>query len=131
MIESVEQITFWMKDYDEARVPKAGWSILESEYGKSLNPDYWLIGKKLPAIYAKHIGEVTGWGELVDPVTSERKPQGWVVFILDILDAAGIMSRDGKPYTAGAVDKYRRRAAVEEPFELTGSDLSDNPDKPI
>jgi len=113
LIESVEQVSRWMADYNEDFVPKMGWSKLEKIYGATHSPELWLIGKQLPAIFIKYFGQSKG---------PNRARQGFSRcdrFVVDVLEYAGIKTNKNKPYEADSVEKYRRRARKPEGFELT------------
>src|SRR5262249_36838680 len=91
LIESVEQVSHWMADYNEDWVPKMGWSKLEKIYGPTHSPELWLIGKQLPAIFKKYFRRSKG---------RNRARQGYSrcdIFVVDVLKYADIKTNKNKP----------------------------------
>ena len=65
----------------------------------------WLIGEALPNVFEEHFGR---------PVRMSRdystgKPSGpGIRFIVEVLSIMGVVTRDGRPFTPGAVEDYVR-----------------------
>ena len=114
LIQCVDQVDCWMKNYSEDLVPKSGWSKL----GRTHSPELWLLGKQLPAIFDKYFGHWKGGRRARGTIGSRCDS-----FVVSVLNYAGIKTNKNKPYDLDTVGKYRRRARKPEGFELTTDKL--------
>ena len=126
LIEIVNDIDRWLCEGDKAALPNLGWKRLERLYGETRPAYARLIGKRLPAVYEKHIASL---GRSAN--SNNRGPQTvykpWVGFIFEVTRAAKIEAK-----SLGAIAKnWERMRKTEEPFEMiipVGPQWVDNPD---
>jgi hypothetical protein len=126
LIETVNQIDRWLSGGDKAAIPNMGWKQLERLHGETRPAFARLIGKRLPAVYEKHVGPL---GRSAN--SNNRGPQTvykpWVTFIFEVTKAANIEAK-----SLGAIAKmWERMRRSNEPFELiipVGPQWVDSPD---
>jgi hypothetical protein len=119
LIETVVQVERWMSDYDEAVVPKMAWKLLERKLGRTRSAHVRLIGKSLPAIYAKHFEPLGNSASSSDRAERHGKRiyRPWVHFISEVMTRTNIGTKSGR-LTLSTIEQYWKRMRRDEPFEM-------------
>jgi hypothetical protein len=95
----VKEIADWIQSYLEAKTDE-----IQGSPSEELPAAVWLIGYELPRLYEAFFNSPFG-------VSLSAKGYGpGVHFIIEVLDAVGILAASGKRFSPHTIRAYRRRA---------------------